>query len=154
MTRWKFDVNPKDELVALRVAVTGERPVMPYLAAFHKDSPHRPTADEALMLSSFSEMVKTYEFSAQEQNDMDNEPFDFHPRATTVIFHKYLRNDWAYRRGTWPEGRLAPPSPKVATRLVGPLTLVQLMDLVWSDGYGEIDERWLDWKQKHPEIFG
>lgn len=155
MTRWKFDVDPKDPLVSVRVPATGKWPVLPYLAAFHKDSPHRPTAQEGLMLSSFVEMIKTFGFSSPEQNDMDGEVFDFHPRAVTVIFHKYQRDDWGYRRNSWGEVKgFAPPSPKVATRTIGPLSLAEVMDLVWSDLHGEIDSGWHNWKSRHPEVFG
>lgn len=155
MTRWKFDTSPKDPLVALRIPVTSKWPVFPYLVAFHKGSPHRPTAQEALMLSSFAEMRKTYGFGTADQNAMDDEPFDYHKSVPTVIFHKYRHNDWGYRLSTWTTGSaFAPPSPKVATRTIGPMSLLQVMDMILMDQFAGIAGAWTAWKERHPEVFG
>jgi hypothetical protein len=154
MTRWKFDTSPRDPLVALRIPVTSKWPVFPYLVAFHRDSPHRPTAREALMLSSFAEAVKAHRFTEDEQRGMDDEPFDYTHRCATVVFNKYQRDDWSYRLSTWKTGSaFAPPPPRVATRVVGPLTLVELTDLIWSTFPWTEPSQWDAWKQEHPGVF-
>lgn len=153
MTRWKFDADPYDPLVTMRIPVTGRCPGIPYLAAFHKESAKRPTPGESLMLASFIEMVKVQGFSVVERQDMDGETFDFHPRATTAIFHKYAVDDWGWRRNSWQTDGFAPPSPRVATRATGPLSLLRLMDLIWSDPFDGVDEQWRTWKAAHAEVF-
>lgn len=153
MTRWKYDVNPADPLVEHRIPVTSMWPVLPYLAVLHKESPHRPTDRETQQLARFIEMVKLT-FSQVERAGMDGEKFDFHPRARTVVFHKYRTRDWGYRRASWGSRGFAPPSPHVATRAVGPLSLVGVMDLIYSDALGNVDESWIMWKEAHPATFG
>ena len=47
MTLWKFDADPNDPLVALRIPVTSLFPALGYFAVFHVESRERPTEREA-----------------------------------------------------------------------------------------------------------
>ncbi len=152
MTRWKYDTDPHDPLAVVRVPVTSKWPVFPYLVALHKEG-HRPTAAETSMLVSFLDYRRQHFFNAEQRREMERDPFDTDPTSTTVIFHKYQRNDWGYRLSTWPGSMFAPPSPRVSTRSTGPLPLGQVMDLVWSSPLADADARWLAWKQVHSLTF-
>lgn len=136
MTRWKYDTDPHDPLVALRIPVTSKWPVFSYLAALHRDG-HRPTDREAMMLAMFIRSVRLVGYPREDREAMAAEPFDIHQSASTVIFHKYLRDDWGYRLSTWQTGSaFAPPSPHVSTRTTGPLPLTGVLSLAWSAALG------------------
>lgn len=155
MTRWKYDSDPHDELARLRIPSTTRWPMYSYLAAFHRESAHRPTQAEALMIASFIGECRS-RFHLQEREAMTAQPFDISVGYPTIIFHKYLKDDWAYRCKGWQIGHeFTPPSPRVATRMFGPLSLVQLMDFLHQHASGGLRQaQWNAWKRKHPEVFG
>ncbi len=151
MTRWKYDADENDALRILRIPVTGQWPMYHYLAAFHKESPHRPTQREAYILASFIEYLKS-RVPPDERARMDKEPFDIRSWGATHIFHKYQHDDWGYRRSSWGQP-FSPPSPAMKNRMVGPKTLLQLLHgLNWDDEDDVI--RWATWMAAHPGVFG
>lgn len=155
MTLWKYDADQRDPLARLRIPVTSMRPLYSYLAAFHKESVHRPTEKETAMLVSFIEERKQNQYTGAERGRMSALPFDLNPGINTIVFHKYATADWGYRRRGWQIGSsFTPPSPHVATRFLGPLTLEQVMDLIQQGTNGTPEQSWLDWKEAHPEVFG
>lgn len=151
MTQWKWDVDPNDLTAKQGIPVTAMCPEWGYFAAFHKESPQRPTQAETVMLSSFiAERKLEWDWLIQSQG-LEVDPFPWYPGYNTVIFHKYATGDWAYRRRTWPIDHLAPSRMQ---RGRGPLPLLALMDKVRVSPLGNPDERWVEWKQAHPEVFG
>jgi hypothetical protein len=154
VTRWKWDVDPKDPLVALRVPVTSADPVFDYIAVFDKESPHRPTNAEARLISSFIEEFKAYCFTEGGVADSLKDPFDTYLGSQPVVLHKYSINDWGYRRRHWQIGsKFTPPSPRVSRRAFGPLSLLGVLDLVQSSDCAH-EQHWQQWKMDRPEVFG
>lgn len=154
MTMWKWDVDRKDPLVRLRIPVTSEHPVHSYIAVFDKDSPHRPTNREAYQLRSFIDQHMDHRFTTEEMEESLRNPFDVHVGVTPMIFHKYGVHDWGYRCRNWQTGtKFTPPSPRVPTRRMGPLSLVAVMDLIHGGDAAHAD-RWRQWKLDHPDVFG
>lgn len=152
MTRWKWDAEPGDVLNPHRIPVTSGTPLYPYIASLDKRSPHWPTAQEILQIRSFIEEHADCWLSQEQTEANRSYPFDIDPNHNTVIFHKYRKDDWAYRRKSWPNMRFSPPSPRVSTRVTGPMTLVEVMDLVHWSRTGP-DKRWQEWKSARPDVF-
>lgn len=150
MTRWKYDAEQNDALRVLRVPVTGRCPSFGYVAAFHKESAHRPTRTEALTIVSLIAFVRS-QLPAGECERMDAEPFDIQPLRATHVFHKYQRDDWAYGRSTWSRSFLA--VPRSVERMTGPWALVQVMDNIHWDNKKQA-VLWAQWKNDHREVFG
>lgn len=153
MTRWKWDADQSDPLNEHRIPVTSDNPLYTYIACFHKDSPHRPTDLEIQQLRAFIDHHMDYWFTTLQREAVRNQPFDTELGRHTVIFHKYGTGDWGYRRKSWPLGRFTPPSPRVATRALGPMSLVEVMDLIHNVNAGQ-EGSWHQWKADHPEVFG
>lgn len=151
MTRWKYDADQRDPLVSLRIPVTSMWPAFGYFAVFDRRSPQRPTRAEALMIASYIEYYKYRWYPEHLRDQLGELPFDIDPGVHSVIFHKYAVGDWGYRRSNWRLGSVfTPPSPRVGTRTIGPLTLLQLLDLVHDPDPGQ---SWVVWKGAHPDIF-
>lgn len=148
MTVWKYDTDPRDPLAGLRIPSTSKWPLSGYIAAFHRDSPHRPTTAESRMIASYIEEHLDRHFATWEREEMARKPFDVYPGRNTVIFHKYDTGSWGYRRRSWQVGSPFSPAP----RMVG-VTLEEAMDLThWSTSNAP-DPEWTDWKTGHPEVF-
>lgn len=152
MTRWKWDAEPNDPLNEHRIPVTSTTPLFPYVACFHKGSQHRPTEREIRQIRSFIEQYMDLWFTPLEREESARLPFDMQLGRSTVIFHKYGTADWAYCRKTWPTNQLTPRSPK-SRRDLGPLALVEVMDLIHSSSPW-YSANWSRWKTNHPEVFG
>jgi hypothetical protein len=153
MTRWKYDAAQSHPLVQYRIPVVPGVPLFGYIAALSKDSVHYPTEAETRLLVSFIEFRRETWFASMERAQFNEEPFDIYPGTNTVIFHKYGTSDWAYRRRMWEAHRLTPPSPRVATRQLGPMSLEQVMDLIHHGENRQPKWDWMEWKRNHPEVF-
>ena len=151
MTLHRYDADLADPLAELRIPVTRWYPVHAYIAAFDRDSPHRPTSDEAAMLASFIEQYKTCWCPSALWTRMDGEPFDVDPVRNTVVLHKYAPDDWGYRYRSWSVPRFAPPSPRTVNRLLGPWSLIDVLDYI--HGGVATAQVWADWKAAHPDVF-
>lgn len=153
MTRWKWDAEPNDPLNQYRIPVTSHTPFFSYITCFDKDSPHRPTNREIGQLRSFIDEHIDHWFTTMERQEISRQPFDTQLGWNSLVFHKYGTADWGFRRKSWPHPRFSPPSPRVATRELGPLPLVGVMDLVHA-GDGGHAQHWRQWKIDRPEVFG
>lgn len=151
MTLWRYDADRRDPLTRHRIPVTSMRPLYSYLLAFHKESPHRPSAVETEMMRHFIDEKKHRLFTGEEQRLMASCPFDTHPGITAVIVHKYRPDDWGYRLATWPTSVFTPSSPR-SPRFDGPLSLAALLDRI-NCASARQAESWDAWKNDHPEVF-
>jgi hypothetical protein len=152
MTRWKWDAEPNDPLNRYRIPVTAHTPFYSYVACFDKDSPHRPTNREIEQICSFIDEHKAHWFTTMEREQSSLQPFDTQLGHNSVIFHKYGTADWGYRRKSWPHPRFTPPSPRVPTRAMGPMILLEVMELI-HNGNDSQSIHWRQWKADHPEVF-
>jgi hypothetical protein len=153
MTRWRWDVDPKEPLAALRVPVTSRWPEHGYFATFDKGSPRRPTSSEVMMILGYIEYYRQRHYTPTEQLLLKGQPFDVDPSVETLILHKYAEGDWGYRRRHWQsELHFVPRSPKVVGRSVGPLSLQQVLDLAEAPP-SRPDRHWVAWKKQHPQVF-
>lgn len=153
MTRWKWDADPNDPLVKMRIPVASMTPLYPYIAVFHKESPHRPTEAETRMIRSFIDEHVELWLSAQADEMRTIQSFDTELGRNPVIFHKYGTRDWGYRRAHWQVGSMfTPPSPRVPSRRLGPMALAEVMDLI-HDGDSPQAKHWREWRAARPEVF-
>ena len=153
---WPFgeDSVQDDLLTPLRIAVASPYAQWNYIVTFDQESPVRPTEQEALMLASFLEEYKAYFYGERWLRKMAERPLDVDGSANGVTFHKYADGDWGYRRRSWDRGPMFVPQPPfIHDRMLGPLTLVELLDYIHQVG-GVVSDRWTKWKSEHADIFG
>lgn len=160
MTRWKYDADQHDSLVQLRIPVTSAFPDWPYTACFDRESRHRPTETEALMIASFIEEYQHRHFGdGQWRKKQQAQEFDLDCPNTTV-FHKWAADDWSYRNANWEYGWFwIPISPRLRDgnrqhpEVQKVLTLVQVMDRIHNSETKYPTQSWLTWKAEHPDVF-
>ena len=153
---WPFgEDSDQDELLTpLRVAVAGPYAEWNYIVTYDRESPVRPTEQEALMLGSYLEEYREYFYNERWIMLMAERPVDVDGGANGVTFRKYADDDWGYRRRSWHIGpEVVPAPPVMKDRGIGPLSLERLMDHIHSID-DEPQPRWVDWKKNHPDIFG
>lgn len=141
LAEWPYDADRDDPLTAMRIPVTKLWPDFNYFVAFHNESLLRPTDDEARMLSSFIDFLRSH-FRPGFQAELLAMPFDIDTSRFPLVFHKRADSSWAYRRAHWTIGSLFCPDIEYQ------FTLEQLLD--------QIEKRsdWAEWKAAHPEVFG
>jgi len=163
---WKYgyDAVENDPLTAHRIPVTSEYPHWYYLVAFDGQSACRPTDQEVAMLVSYlNEYKERWYGDSGYRVKMELETFDVDGGANGVIFHKYDEGSWGYRRRSWIHGfRPERPHNDIpyddlsdrgrTLRDAAPMSLEQVMDGGHSIGE-TIMQKWLDWKDAHPEAF-
>lgn len=153
---WPFgdDADQNDPLTKLRIAVASPYAQWCYLVIFDRDSPERPTDQEAAMMASYLESYKAHWYNESYLAKLAARPLDVDGGANGITFRKYGADDWAYRRRTWDRGpRFVPVPPHMSDR-TGPLTLVDLLDRHVNEACGEILPRWVAWKAEHSDVFG
>jgi len=153
---WPFgeDSDQDDLLTPLRIAVAGPYAEWCYLVTFDRESPVRPTEQEALMLASFLDEYKSKYYGEHWMQRLASKPLDVDSVANGMTFRKYADNDWGYRRRSWNQGPMfIPQPPAFKDRAIGPLSLVELMDHIHEVG-GAVWHGWIKWKSEHSDIFG
>jgi hypothetical protein len=167
-TDWPYDADRDDPLTAMRIPVVGtSHPRWNYIVAFDLngiDDPefvHRPDEAEAAMLRSFLDEYIEHWYNERWIKKMLERPFDIDGGANGTIFRKYGASDWGYRKRTWEYGPLFfPQHPRIRAReenqewRLGPLSLEQVMDRIYTYGDDEPVGRWVEWKAAHPGVFG
>jgi hypothetical protein len=164
VTEWPFgtDADRDDPLTEHRIAVTSSHPGWAFLVAFDRESEDRPTVAEVAMLRSFLDEYMAYWYRPGFVQQTQARPLDVDGGANGVVFHKYGPDDWGYRKQSWESGPLfVPQHPQIRHTHplregapVGPIGLTEVMDFVHTIGDGKPMPRWLEWKAKHPEVFG
>lgn len=155
-TAWPFgaDADRNDPLTQLRIAVASPWAQWNYIVTFDRESAARPTDAEATMLASFLRQYIDHWYNATFKAKLAQRALDVDGGANGITFRKYADGDWGYRRRTWTSGPMfVPEHPRFADRSLGPLTLPQLMDHIYSDHDGQQRPEWQAWKAKHPEVF-
>jgi hypothetical protein len=156
---WRWDAAPDDPLTALRIPVTREVPEYPYLVAFDRTSPVRPTDAEAAMLRSYLDYYVERWYNATWQARLKERPFDIDGGANGIVFVKYAEGSWGYRRRSWRHSYqpAAPWDPATGYKTRRPaeeiLALPALLDRVASTS-DSAATRWTRWKANNPEVFG
>lgn len=160
---WPYDADRDDPLTELRIPVVGSAwPRWAYIVAFDSGrldgSTEHPTEHETTLLRSFLDEYLNYWYGPWWREEMAKRPFDIDGGANGIVFRKWGDDDWAYRRNSWQYGpTFVPVHPRVRDRSqqkpTGPLTLLQVMDRIHTI-CDEPMQRWVDWKESHPEVFG
>lgn len=151
---WNYhDADQHDPLSALGIPVTGSHPEYYYLSSFDRDSECRPTDDEAIMLSSWIGYQRSLYKSYFVQEWFRDRPLDVVPGGhNTVVFHKWSRDNWGYRRTTYTSGPIFWPGSPNINQPGGHRSLIEVLDYI-KTVCGEVTEDWITWKIEHPEIF-
>lgn len=160
---WPYggDADEHDPLTALRIAVTDSHPRCRYHVAFDRDSEARPTDEEAAMLASYLDLRLTW-YNTSYRQRMAARPLDTDGSINTVIFHKWGRDDWGYRRASFTGGLMwtvAGPCRRehntlgLTGRDVQPHSLIMLLDRIRQHGSDEPNAEWEAWKAARPNIF-
>jgi hypothetical protein len=154
-TDWPYDADRDDPLTALRIPVVPSHAGWCYIVAFDTESPARPDDREAQQLVSCLRFYIESWYNDSYKARLAERPFDIDGGANGLTFHKYADGDWGYRRRTWTQGPLfVPQPPSFAARPVGPLTLVEVLDRIYSDADGQPRPSWGWWKADHADVFG
>ena len=146
---WPYEAPEDDPLTALRIPVSKcSHPDWAYIVAFDGSSPERPTEREALMIKAFLEEYIDNWYSETWKMRLAEHPFDIDGGANGMTFYKWGEDDWGYRQRTWTYGPLYFPGYEMR-----PYSLEQILDHRHTM-VDTVSSRWLDWKAKHPEVFG
>jgi hypothetical protein len=165
---WPFagDADHNDPLTTLRIAATGPHPAEPYLVAFDRTSPTRPTDAEARALACYLDYYKLilYRGDSRILTRLQQLPLDVDHCTNPLIFHRFGDDDWGFRRhrrhryfksrirreGTaffterWPAA-----TPGQLRRF----PLAALLDDIEEPLRGTPNPTWQHWKNDHPEVF-
>jgi len=114
----------------------------------------RPTDDELRIVASFHDEYMEHWYGPREYGYrarvMNNRPFDIDGGANSRILVKRGDGDWAYRLKTWCHGPRFVPALHLGQEKHD---LISLLDRIHTHGDDKPTQRWIDWKNAHPEMF-